>query len=82
MASVAASEKTELQIYDWVKINHYDIIEKELHKVFKTACLMREWFEIPESEIDDAIHSYSKTDSSAEIFSIIREEEVFYGKFA
>jgi hypothetical protein len=81
MASVATSEKTDLQIYDWIKINHYDIIEKELHAAFKPSCLMREWFELPTSEIDKAIHIYSQTDQSAEIYSIIREEEVFDGKF-
>lgn len=82
MATVALSERTELQIHDWIMIDHYDIIEKELHSAFQSFRLIREWFEISPEQIHEAIHIYSLTDSKSKVLSDIREQEEFYGKFA
>lgn len=82
LAAVAAQERTDLKIYDWIKLDHYNIIEKELHSVFQPWRLMREWFEIHASEIDEAVRIYSLTDSAAEVYSFRREEEEYDGKFA
>lgn len=82
LISVAARERTDLEIYDWIKIDHYDIIEKELHNSFQVSRLMREWFEIPTGDLDEAIRIYCLTDSKAEVHSILREEEQYDSRFA
>ncbi|NVM20428.1 MAG: GIY-YIG nuclease family protein [Desulfobacterales bacterium] len=74
IASVATRERTNLEIHDWMRIDHYDIIEKELHDAFHSSRLMREWFEVPPAEIDEAIRVYCLTDSTAEVRSILRGE--------
>ena len=82
MASVSARERTDLEIHDWIRIDHYDIIEKELHNAFHSSRLMREWFEVSTNEIDEAIRIYCLTDSEAEVYSILREEEEYDGRFS
>ena len=67
MASVATQERTSLEIYNWMKIDHYEIIEKELHDAFNSSRLVREWFEVPLAEIDEAIRVYHLTDPTAEV---------------
>ncbi len=81
MASVALRERTELEIHDWIMINHYDIIEKELHAAFQPSCLMREWFEISPDHIQEAINVYSLTDPKAKVLSVSLEQEELDGKF-
>lgn len=75
LTSVANSEKAELELYDYILINHYNIIEKELHEAFKNNRIMREWFELSPFVLSDAILLYKFTDSSAQIFS---EDEESY----
>jgi len=62
LASVATRERTSLEIHDWMKIDHYDIIGKELHDALTSSRLMREWFEVSPSEIGEAIRVYCLTD--------------------
>jgi hypothetical protein len=82
LVSVAAQERTDLEIHDWIRIDHYDIIEKEIHNAFSASRLMREWFEVSPGKVDEAIRIYSLTDSTSEVYSILREEEEYNGRFA
>ena len=75
LLEVARKEKAKVVLHDWIQIDFYDIIEKELHVVFKKDQLMREWFKVDKKEIDKAIYIYSFTDETCIVGSRQEDEE-------
>lgn len=72
---VARQERAKVVLHDWMLIDHYDIIEKELHTAFKNKQIMREWFRVDVNQIDEAIYAYSLTDSTCKVQSRKEEDE-------
>jgi|GEM_PF-4519015 len=70
--AVQQESKTELEIYNWMKLSNYDLIESELKLAFKKNQVQREWFQFEYVtskvciEIDDALDIYSMTDNNYE----------------
>ena len=78
---VEAQEKVNLEIYNWIKIKNYDLIETELKNAFRKYQIQREWFQFEYVgdnfclEIDEAIECYSKTSEDYETMKPIGEDD-------
>ncbi len=79
LAQIASNEKVELDIFNWLKIKHYSLIEFELKQTFRKYQIQREWYKFKYvgisingeefcSELSEAIHIYSHTDYECVLF--------------
>jgi len=68
LRSVESREKAKFEIFSWMKIKNYDLIEKELHAAFQKNRMAREFFELSKEEIYAAISIYKLTDEHCELF--------------
>lgn len=74
---VQSEAKVEINTFNWLHIENYDTIENELKKAFLPKKHSREWFEVDEMHINEAIILYSKTDPKCELFRELSKKEIF-----
>lgn len=74
---VQSEAKTKLNTFNWMSIENYDVIENELKKAFAPKNYSREWFEIDDMHVNEAILLYQKTDSNCGLYRELSEDEVF-----
>ena len=77
---VQSEAKTELLTFNWLNIENYDVIENELKKAFSPLNYSREWFEIDEMHVNEAILLYQKTDPVSNLFREITDKEKFQAR--
>lgn len=76
---IEISEKIELNIFNWIKLENYSIIEAELKQAFKKYQIQKEWYQFDSygitkngreicREIEEAIFFYSKTDKHCKLY--------------
>ena len=79
---IEISEKIELNLFNWIKLKNYSLIESELKKAFKKFQIQKEWYKFEQyfvtkngkeicREIEEAIFFYSKTDKHSKVYKKI-----------
>ncbi|HAV56582.1 MAG TPA: hypothetical protein DCX45_03470 [Acinetobacter junii] len=77
---IESAEKIKVEIYNWIRIKNFDLIEMELKKYFKKYQIQREWFQFEFiagaycAEIDEAIEVYSKIAEDVELMRSVYDE--------
>ncbi len=77
---VQSEAKTELNSFNWLHIENYDVIENELKKAFSPQNYSREWYEIDDMHVNEAIILYRKTDSLCTLMREPTETEIFHSE--